>query len=553
MDSKNVPDTSYQQWLVEIKQKIRTSQLSAVLKVNLELLNLYWEIGKELTEKQDHAGWGDKIISQLAIDLRQEFPEVKGFSRSNIFNIAKWYRFYAALPKSVQQPVGLTADNTSLTKSNSVQQPVGRMPQLLGNVPWGHHIQIITKVKDPGEALYYIHETTTNNWSRSVLMHQLDTGLFQRKGKSITNFENRLPKAQSDLARETLKNPYVFDFLGLSEDIQERELEKALIQHMKKFLLELGRGFAYVGNQYNLNVSGDDYFLDLLFYNFHLHCFVVFELKVAPFTPEFAGKLNFYINTIDEQVKGKGDAPTIGVLLCKTPNETVVKYALKGIDTPMGVSEYELTKALPKQLKAEMPTIKELEQELEKETIEFEEQLNPIDARLKAIKEKLKGIQTEEIQTEATYPILYKLYMEGLRPLYEDTIGRMSEFKDHFHSTSFGWNATNFNAGNIEQLDAFWRDKQNVSKITELNFFYNLTGFKKGGTEDYGEYLNLKFEIKPLAYAFTLINHNNQQPFLKKLYHEPIAKEDRQVIIDLLMGKVMDKIEWIIKQIQTQT
>lgn len=549
---KNSIDINYQRWLIELKEKIRSSQLKAVLKVNAEMLALYWEIGKELTERQAQSSWGDKIITQLSKDLLREFPDIKGFSRSNIFNIVKWYRFYSPNTQIVQQPVGVIKNKSKQPIDQIVQQPVGLFPAFLGQVPWGHHIQIITKVNNTTEAFFYVQQVALNNWSRAVLLHQIESGLYHRKGKAITNFDLTLPKVQSDLARETLKNPYLFGFLGLNDEMQERELEKALMQHIKKFLLELGRGFAYVGNQYNLVVEGDDYFLDLLFYNFHLHRFVVFELKVGEFKPEFAGKLNFYINTVNEQIKGTNDNPTIGVLLCKTPNKTVVEYSLKGIGTPMGVSEYELTKYLPKQLKSEMPTIKELEQELEKETIEFKENLSPVDARLLAIKEKLKRIKTDEIQTPATYEILLKLYKEGLRPLYEEIIKRLSMFEEEFYSKDFNWNAYNFNANKIEQLDELWDDEKTLRGIREVNLSFRLHGFKKAGIENFDEQQTLKFEMNEFWYGFILSNYDNQQPFLKKLYHQQLTKEDQQLIVELLMGKVMDRIEWIIEFIKSK-
>ncbi len=230
--------------------------------------------------------------------------------------------------------------------------------------------------------MFYAQKAAENGWSRNILLEQIRSGLHHRQGKAITNFDNTLPRPQSDLAKETLKNSYAFDFLGLSEKVQERELEKGLINHLKKFMLELGRGFAYVGNQYNLLVEDDEYFLDLLFYNTRLHCFVIFELKIGEFKPEYAGKLNFYINTIDAQVKTAVDKPTIGVLLCKTPNETVVKYSLFGISTPIGVAQYELAKVLPEELIAEMPTAEELESELEQEAEKLQ---GPLETRLNAL------------------------------------------------------------------------------------------------------------------------------------------------------------------------
>ena len=234
----------------------------------------------------------------------------------------------------------------------------------LAQIPWYHHITLLDKVKDKQTRLFYIQQTIKNGWSRDIMLHQIDTGLHKRIGLSINNFENNLPAIDSDLAKETFKSSYVFDFLTLSEEAKEKDVERALMQHLKKFMLELGRGFAYVGNQFNLVVEDDDYFLDLLFYNINLKCYVVFELKVGDFKPEFTGKLNFYTNTVNEEIKNKDDKPTIGILLCKTPNKTVVKYSLQGIKSPIGVSNYQFTNALPKQLKGEMPTIKELENEI---------------------------------------------------------------------------------------------------------------------------------------------------------------------------------------------
>jgi predicted nuclease of restriction endonuclease-like (RecB) superfamily len=237
----------------------------------------------------------------------------------------------------------------------------------LAQLSWFHHITLLDKIKDPGIRLFYINKAVENGWSRNVMVWQIENQLHKRQGKALTNFENTLPKPESDLAREILKNPYLFDFLNLGEEAKERELENALMQHLKKFLLELGRGFAYIGNQFNIDVGGDDFIFDLLFYNTRLHCYVIFELKVGPFEPEFAGKLNFYLSAVDTQIKMPEDKPTIGVLLCKTPNKTVIEYALRGIDKPLGVADFELNKALPKKLKTGMPTIQELEAALEGE------------------------------------------------------------------------------------------------------------------------------------------------------------------------------------------
>jgi len=369
MSSELYIDVHYRNWLTEIKGRIKSSQIKASVMVNHELIALYWHLGAEISEKQKKAVWGDKLIEALSTDLTDEFSDIKGFSRSNLFNIRKWYQFYSQDKAIVQQAVGLI----NPLKTGIFSEPYYEINQqavdqnllkLFSLVPWGHHVLIITKIKNIEESLFYLMQTIQNNWSRNVLAVQIETRLYQRQGKAITNFSLTLPTPDADLAREMLKNPYNFDFLNLTKEAEERELEKALIEHIKKFLLELGRGFAYVGNQYKIKVSDDDFYLDMLFYNFKLKCFVVFELKIGDFKPEYAGKLNFYINAVNELVKDSDDKPTIGVLLCKTPNKTTIELALKGIQSPLGVAEYELVKAIPETLKGEMPTIEELENEL---------------------------------------------------------------------------------------------------------------------------------------------------------------------------------------------
>ena len=241
-----------------------------------------------------------------------------------------------------------------------------KVPQLVGQIPWGHNREIITRCHDIPEALFYVQQTIQNNWSRVILLIQIETNLYQRQGKAIDNFQHTLPNPQADLARETLKNPYNFDFLTLGKEVQERELETALTIHMQKFLLELGQGFAYIGRQYHINVAGDDFYLDMLFYHTRLRCYVIVELKASEFKPEYIGKLNFYLNVVNAQLKHANDQASIGILLCKTPNKVIVEYALENITSPLGIAEYQIMNAIPENLKRELPSIEELEQELEK-------------------------------------------------------------------------------------------------------------------------------------------------------------------------------------------
>lgn len=363
MTSNLAIDKQYKDWLADLKHKVRNAQIKATLKVNVELLTLYWELGADLVAKQANAKWGDGLIAQLSLDLSAEFPEMKGFSRSNLMYIKKWYLFYAQPSAIVQQAIGQLAER----KANPPEHELfaQRVIALITQIPWGHNIAIITKCKQLDEALYYVQNTLTHNWSRNVLVHQIESRLYQREGKAINNFELTLPKPQSDLAQQTLKDPYIFDFLHLTKEYNERDLENGLIEHITKFLLELGAGFSFLGRQYHLEIGDQDFYIDLLFYHVKLHCYVVIDLKVTPFQPEYAGKLNFYLSAVDDLLRSGQDQPSIGILICKDKNKTVAEYALRDIHKPIGVSEYQLTQSLPDELKSSLPSIEEIERELE--------------------------------------------------------------------------------------------------------------------------------------------------------------------------------------------
>lgn len=334
-------NTEYNHWLKDLKQKVLQSQLKAVVKVNSTLLEFYWELGEEIVFRQSQARWGDGFLKQLSQDLMSEFPEMKGFSERNLKYIRQWVVFYTS-----DKAIG--------------QQAVAQLTQ----IPWGHNLKIIAQCQSIAEAVYYVQNTLDNGWSRSVLTHQIESSLWQREGKAISNFSETLPAPQSDLAQQALKDPYVFDFLTLSKQHSERELEQGLIEHITHFLLELGSGFAYMGKQYPIHVGERDFFIDLLFYHAQLHCYVVIELKIGDFEPEHAGKLNFYIKAIDEQLRSEADQPTIGILLCKNKDRLVAEYALSDIQKPIGVSEYQLTQSLPKDLQSKLPSIEAIENEL---------------------------------------------------------------------------------------------------------------------------------------------------------------------------------------------
>ncbi len=331
-----VPE-GYVDWLAELKTRIHTAQQRAALAVNRELVLLYWQIGQDILARQAAQGWGAKVIERLSQDLRSAFPEMKGFSRANLMYMRA---FAAAWPDE-----------------QIVQQAVGQLP-------WGHNLVLLSQLKDPVQRLAYAESAIQHGWSRNVLNIHIETRLLERNGKAVTNFSATLPAPQSDLARESLKDPYRFDFLGLSREAGERAIENALVKHVTEFLLELGAGFAFVGRQVLLDVGGDEFFIDLLFYHLKLRCYVVIELKAGKFKPEHLGQLGFYLTAVDVQVKHAQDNPTIGLLLCKNKNKVVAEYALRQNNQPLGVAEYKLIESLPPELATDLPSIEQIEQEL---------------------------------------------------------------------------------------------------------------------------------------------------------------------------------------------
>lgn len=335
---------NYLSFLEHLKDKIRRAQTKAAFSVNTELIELYWDLGKAIVEKQKEEGWKAQVIEKLCEDLQNGFPGIKGFSRTNIFRMRSFYLSYSRVP----QAVGFLKD-----------LPITR-------IPWGHNVLLIEKVKRPEERLWYAHKIIENGLSRSALEDLISAKAYHRQGKAVTNFKDRLPEPQSQLAQEVLKDPYNFDFLTLKAGYHEQELEQGLVNHIQKFLLELGKGFAFIGRQYHLEIAEDDYYLDLLFYHLKLHCYCIVELKNTDFKPEYAGKLNFYLSAVDDQLKKDIDNPSIGILLCKTKKTLKVEYALRTLQRPMGVSEYSVTlsESLPTKLRSSLPTIEDIELEL---------------------------------------------------------------------------------------------------------------------------------------------------------------------------------------------
>jgi predicted nuclease of restriction endonuclease-like (RecB) superfamily len=340
--SSNLPalPADYGDWLTALKRRIQGARQRAVLAANAEQIRLYHDIGREILERQGQQGWGAKVIDQLSADLRADFPDMKGFSSRNL----KYMKLFA------QECPDLLIGQQSAAQ-----------------LPWFHIITLVTKLPDPALRDWYAREAIAQSWPRDTLNAQIKNQLHLRQGAAVTNFDKRLAPSQAGLATQILKDPYHFDFLGLGDEAHERDIEGALIRHITRFLLELGAGFAFVGRQYRLEVAGDEFFIDLLFYHTRLKCYVVVELKATAFKPEHAGQLNFYLSAVDAQIKAPDDKPTIGLLLCRTQNRLVAEYALSGIEKPIGIAEYQLVRALPEPLGTILPSIEEIEAELSRD------------------------------------------------------------------------------------------------------------------------------------------------------------------------------------------
>jgi predicted nuclease of restriction endonuclease-like (RecB) superfamily len=402
-DSGNplMPD-DYADLLATLKERIRAARLRAVVAVNQELILLYWSIGRDILNRVSAEGWGTKVVQRLAKDLRRDFPEMTGLSPRNLTYMRA---FAAAYPdrEIVQQVVAL--------------------------LPWGHNLRLLDSLKGLDRRLWYAGKAIQHGWSRAVLVHQIESALIDRQGKALTNFSETLPKPQSDLARELMKDPYDFEFLALAGDLSERELERGLLEHLRSLILELGKGFAFVGSQYHLEVGGQDFYLDLLFYHLRLRCFVVIDLKVDDFKPEYAGKMNFYLSAVDDLLRHPSDAPTIGMILCKGKNAFIVEYALRDTAKPMGVADYKVSSSLPARLERDLPTSADLSGEfplmsLVRLRIEIEQQLRPI-AEAHGFSGRAAGIglMLRELQRAGVLPSSGKAFQETLQVLNQASHG----------------------------------------------------------------------------------------------------------------------------------
>lgn len=362
----------YRDLLGDIKTRVRQGQRRAALSANAEMIHMYWDIGRMIAARQEKEGWGAGVIPRLAVDLKNELPEQKGFSERNIKRMARFYQEYPDASSKVPQSAALlqSTENQEIT---IVPQPVAQLKNLfilpivqrsVAKLPWGHNVLLFEKIAHLPTRLWYAERALELGWTRDTLTLQIKNRAHERQGAAITNFATTLPEAHAAIAQGLLKDPYLFDFLILEEPFHERELETGLLLHLEKFLLELGRGFAFVGRQHRIEVSDREFYLDLLFYHLHLRCFIVIDLKKGDFKPEYAGKMNFYCSAVDDLLRHEHDVATIGLILCQTKDRILAEYSLRDIHKPIGLADYELTRALPKELASILPSIEDIEAEL---------------------------------------------------------------------------------------------------------------------------------------------------------------------------------------------
>ena len=352
----------YVELLEDLKARIRQAQARAASAASRALIILYWHIGEAIVERQQLEGWGSAVIDRLAADIQSAFPGIRGFSPTNISRMRAFYLAWKDQVAISAQGVPKLSSSNSARAVPESEDPI--WPPPVAEIPWGHHVILLFKIEAPEERLWYAQKTIEHGWSRNILALQIESGLYHRQGKAVTNFERTLPPDQSDLAQQAIKDPYVFDFLALTKEATERDLERGLIEHIRKFLLELGFGFAYLGSQVPLTIGEDDFYLDLLFYHVRLRCYVVIELKEGEFKPEYAGKMNFYLSAVDDLMRHPDDQPSLGLILCRTKNRIIAEYALRDVRKPIGVADWKLVETLPKNLRGSLPSIEELEAEL---------------------------------------------------------------------------------------------------------------------------------------------------------------------------------------------
>lgn len=523
----------YGQVLHQLKEKIRTAQQKAILAVNNHLLSIYWEIGNAIDEQEKQAGWGAKVVEKLAIDLKAEFPEMKGLSPRNL----RYMRdFSLAYPTFLQQAAAKTKNGQN-TELVILQQAAAKLP-------WGHHQLLLTKLKTTEERGFYIQKAIENGWSRSILEHQIESQLYKSQGTLVNNFKETIPALQSELTQQIFKDPYNFDFIMLSEKAKERDLENALISHVTKVLLELGVGFAFMGRQKRFEAGGREFFVDLLFYHTKLRSHIIIELKNGEFEPEYISKMNLYLGLADDQLRGEMDEPSIGLILCKTNNRIIAEYALRDTSKPIGIAEYKIAQRLPANIKGELPSIEEIEEKLDEQ---FKESAKPIEEKLNRLKARINQLNIGEAikkSPEMIKVIYYDLLVpliNVLHELFEAEITPLFNETEHVIYIN--------NSGNSFHADADFEAALMQGKIEQIALVIQFKGFKKAGINTFDKSIEVSIQLHDYKYSVSL-RPSKAITFKEMLYNQlPQADEIKQIEHSLFEG-LLDSINESINDLE---
>jgi len=537
----NLPD-NYQQILKQLKEKIRSARTKVVYSANIQLLEIYWEVGRTILDQQELEGWGTKVIDRLSSDLRVEFPDMKGFSVRNL----KYMRAFAESYPNFKTLPEKQANQAEMDTSEIVQTPSAQLTRLkenqfvqtnLAQLSWSHHTAILDKISEPQIREFYIQKTIENGWSRNVMIHQIESELHKRQGKIQSNFEATIAPPNSELVQQIFKDPYKFEFIYLGQEATERDLEDALTNQLTKFLLELGQWFSFMGRQYKINLGDKEYYFDLLFYHTRLKRYIVIDLKIDEFKPEYKGKMDFYLNLADDQLRDASDESSIGLILCKTKNGMVVEYALRDSTKPIGIAEYSLSDKLPKDIKGELPTVEELEAELERGVQSFQK---PIEKKLNKLKELISGLKSEEVKMKLNPENTSMMFTELVLPLKQsinealqkDVIPLFESFNFFIWTDSQGHQTDEDAASHLQNSLQFRCHKMKIE--------VQLHGFKKAGIQAFD--INKRLLIQLDNYSYKCEIEGVAGILLEKLYH--------QIPSDAEISKLAEVFsEWIVEDI----
>jgi len=523
--------SNYQDFIDRLKKQIQSARIKAVIAANSELLQLYWWLGDAILKQQTAEGWGAKVISRIALDLKDAFPDMKGISERNL----KYMRAFAlAYPQFVQVSLAQMESEGNYMDLPKVQDP-------LAQITWYHHITLLDKIKDEPTRRFYIAKTIENGWSRDMMVNQIEAALHLRQGKIQHNFSNTLPAAKSDLAIELFKDPYKFDFFQLTQEANERELEDALVSHIYKFLLEMGKGFAFMGRQFHLEKGGQDYYLDLLFYHTKLRCHIILELKIGDFKPEYAGKMNFYLSAFDDAYRLSEDGPTIGIILCKSKNKVTAEYALRDVNKPMGIAEYNLTEAIPEDLKGELPSIEDLEEELEKE---LKITSGPVYEKVNNLKHMVGQLTSGEIKEKYSAQNVQYLFNDVLFALEKNTKILLEPIIDMFFESSINY-SINGNSSFMTPTDLEGLLLRG-DIIHQIGLVMELKGFKKDNVNTFNCFSSLNFNLGKFKYQ---VGDSKQSIWYNYSYDFKPSENDLHAIVERWVENIVDDITRSIKAV----